>query len=176
MRNRFGPGLVLGILLSIAVAIIGGYVFITSGMMPANADARPGHLETWAAKTSLNVTVKREMPQGPVPVALTDQNLQSGIKLYAQNCAVCHGVASGDPTNIAKGFYQRAPQLGKHGVEDDPEGETYWKITHGIRFTAMPAFSKTLNDQQRWELTLFLKHMDSLPPAPDAAWKTLKAS
>jgi len=93
MRNRFGSGLVLGILLSIAVAIIGGYVFITSGMMPANADARPGHLETWAAKTSLNVTVKREMPQGPGPVALTDQNFQRGIKLYAQNCPCCQGIA-----------------------------------------------------------------------------------
>ncbi len=176
MRSRFIPGILTGIVLCVALLALGGYLFVVNGLMPANADAKPGGLETWAARTSLNVTVRREAPQGPVPVPLTDANLKDGIKLYGQNCAVCHGVANGQRTNIAKGFYQRARQLGKHGVEDDPEGQTYWKITHGIRLTAMPAFSKSLNDAERWKLALFLKHMDSLPPAAERVWKSLKQS
>lgn len=176
MCNRFTLGILSGVVLTLLVAAIGGYIFIVNGLMPANADAKPAGLERWAARKSLNVTIGREMVRTPNPVALTDANLADGIKLYGANCSVCHGNASAKPTNIAKGFYQRAPQLAEDGVEDDPAGKVYWKITHGIRFTAMPAFSKTLNDQQRWELVLFLKHMDKLPRAIDREWHALKSS
>jgi mono/diheme cytochrome c family protein len=73
------------------------------------------------------------------------------------------------------GLYQKPPQLGKHGVEDDPDGVTYWKVDHGIRLTGMPAFGQTLQERQLWQLTLFLKHMDHLSPAADKAWKALKS-
>ncbi len=52
---------------------------------------------------------------------------------------------------------------------------TYWKIDHGIRLTGMPSFSASLTDEQLWQLTLFLKHMDGLPPAPERAWKAVKS-
>jgi hypothetical protein len=55
--------------------------------------------------------------------------------------------------------------LGTDGVEDDPEGWTFWKIKHGIRWTGMPAWKDELSDQQIWTLALFLKHMDKLPTA-----------
>ena len=94
------------------------------------------------------------------------------MRLFAQNCAVCHGSAKGtaSASPIAKGLYQKPPQLATHGVEDDPEGESFWKIKHGIRLTGMPSFGGTLNDTQIWTLALFLKHMDKLPPAAQQAW------
>jgi mono/diheme cytochrome c family protein len=142
-------------------------------MMPANADAKPPGVERWAAHMSLRGALAREAPKGANPVPLTDANLIAGVKLYAQNCAVCHGDASGTPSNVAKGLYQHPPQLAKDGVEDDPEGVTYWKIYHGIRFTGMPSFGHTLTDEQLWQLALFLKHMDGLPPAPQRVWKAV---
>ena len=87
---------------------------------------------------------------------------------------MCHGAAGGSPSNIARGLYQHAPQLAKDGVEDDPEGVTYWKVTHGIRFTGMPSFGATLDEEQRWQVVLFLKHMDGLPPTPERIWKAVK--
>jgi mono/diheme cytochrome c family protein len=59
-------------------------------------------------------------------------------------------------------------------VEDDPEGATYWKIAHGIRWTAMPSWKGSLSDQQMWTLTLFLKRMDKLSPAAEQAWQGVK--
>src|SRR5579863_4813460 len=50
------------------------------------------------------------------------------------------------------------------GVEDDPQGWTFWKIKHGIRWTGMPSWGHELNDQEIWTLALFLKHMDKLSP------------
>lgn len=112
--------------LTLAVATIGAYAAVNSGLIPANADAKPSHLERWAAKTSLHKTLNRE-----------------------------------------------APQLADRGVEDDPPGVTYWKVTHGIRLTGMPAFAKTLTNDRRWKLTLFLDHMDKLPPKADKARHTM---
>jgi thiosulfate dehydrogenase len=165
-------GVFWGIALTIAVALISGYVLVKSGLIPANADAKPGWLETWMAGTSLDATLRRKAPKDQNPVALTDQNLLEGVHLFAQNCAVCHGSAKGDKSAspIAKGLYQKPPQFATDGVEDDPEGDSFWKIKHGIRLTGMPSFGYTLKDQQVWTLALFLKHMDKLPPAVQQAW------
>ena len=167
-------GFIYGVVGTLLVLAAAAYVGVLAGAMPANADAKPSALEQWAAHKSLQATLAREAPQGPNPVALTDDHLIAGIKLYQANCSACHGVANGAPSNIALGMYQKAPQLGKDGVEDDPQGVTFWKVKHGIRLTGMPSFAATLSDQQLWQLALFLKHMDKLPAAPDKVWHDLK--
>jgi mono/diheme cytochrome c family protein len=169
-------GVVLGVAITLAVALIGAYVLVRSGLIPANADAEPGGLETWMAETSLDATLRRDAPLDKNPVALTEQNLLGGVRLFAQNCAVCHGSAQGaaSPSPIAKGLYQKPPQLATDGVEDDAEGVSFWKIKHGIRLTGMPSFGHTLTDQQIWTLALFLKHMDKLPPAVQQIWQQVQ--
>src|SRR5581483_6073861 len=85
-----------GILVTIIVLLVGGYFVLREGLVPANADATPGPLEDWAARTSLHATLRNEAPTTPNPVALTDENLIAGINLYGQNCVICHGTAKGD--------------------------------------------------------------------------------
>lgn len=166
-------GLILGVVLTLVAAAVLGYFGLQQGLMPANADAKPSGLERWAARMSLHATIARDAPKTPNPVPLTDANLVAGVKLYAQNCAVCHGAADGEPSNVARGLYQKPPQLAKDGVEDDPPGVTYWKIDHGIRLTGMPAFGTALGDERVWQITLFLSHMDALPPAVQRVWKSV---
>jgi thiosulfate dehydrogenase len=167
-------GIVLGIVGTIAVLVLAGYIAVVQGLVPANADGPylPG--ERWAAKTSLRATIRREAGKQPNPLPATPANFSAGIKLYATNCAVCHGAASAEESAIAKGLYQGPPQLAKDGVEDDPDGVTYWKIEHGMRFTGMPSFGHSLSQIQIWQLTLLLKHMDALPPAAQREWKAVK--
>jgi len=159
------------------VAGLGAFYFLASqGLIPANADARPPALEKWIARKALHAAIDREAPEGNNPVPLTDANLIAGIKLYAADCAVCHGAADGAASHIAKGLYQKAPQFAKYGVEDDDDGETYWKLYHGIRMTGMPAFRETLTEDQLWKIALFLKNMNALPPAPQKAWDAVPSS
>ena len=169
-------GIITGVALTLFVILIGGYAVVKSGLIPANADAKPGGLELWMARTSLRATLTHNAPKIQNPVALTDQNLINGVHLFAQNCAVCHGCAQGmaSLSPIAKGLYPKPPQFATDGVEDDPEGDSYWKIKHGIRLTGMPSFTYTLNDQQIWTLALFLKHMDKLPPAVNQTWQQVQ--
>ena len=165
-----------GVALTLAVLVLGAVALLYSGFIPANADSEPSALEHWMARTSLEATMQRLAPRGENPVALTEGNLVEGVRLFAQNCAVCHGSAQGDEaaSPIAKGLFQKPPQLATEGVEDDPQGVSFWKIKHGIRLTGMPAFGHTLTDQQIWTLALFLKHMDKLPPPAQQAWKQVR--
>jgi len=143
-------GFLLGVVATILVATACSYAALRTGLIPANADANPGWFETWATGMSLDATLARDAPKGPNPVALTDTNLIVGIDLYGQHCAICHGTANGNAsaTPIAKGEYPSPPQLATDGVEDDPEGYSFWKISHGIRWTGMPSWKGALTDEQ----------------------------
>ena len=169
-------GFLAGVATTIGVGLIGAYLLLQSGWVPANADAKPGGFELWAAGTSLNATLRNQAPDGANPVPLTDANLADGIKLYGQHCAICHGTSAGDASAspVAKGLYPRPPQLATDGVEDDPEGVSYWKIKHGIRLTGMPSWGASLTDQQIWTLAMLLKHMDKLPPNAQRLWTQVK--
>ncbi len=169
-------GFLIGVLATIVAALACGYLVLYTGLIPANADAKPGPLEIWAAQTSLRATLAREAPQGPNPVELTDANLIAGIQLYGERCAICHGTAKGQASAspVAKGLYPQPPQLATEGVEDDPDGVLFWTILHGIRLTGMPSWANALSDQQIWTLTLFLKHMDKLPPAAQQVWQNVR--
>jgi mono/diheme cytochrome c family protein len=169
-------GFIAGVLVIVVAGLAGGYVVVRQGWIPANADATPGSLESMVAGTSLRATLDREAPKQPNPVALTDDNLLAGIDLYGQHCAICHGTAKGDvsASPVAKGLYPPPPQLATDGVEDDPDGMSFWKIKHGIRWTGMPSWKNALSDQQIWTLALFLHHMDKLSPAAQQAWQQVK--
>jgi thiosulfate dehydrogenase len=169
-------GFLFGVLATAIAAVLVGYLALSSGIIPANADGQPLPFETWAASTSLDATLDRQAPKGPNPVALTDANLVAGVELYGQHCALCHGTAKGSASAspVAKGEYPQPPQFATDGVQDDPEGFSFWKVKHGIRLTGMPAWKDTLSDQQIWTLALFLKHMDKLPALPEQAWQKIQ--
>jgi mono/diheme cytochrome c family protein len=169
-------GILLGAVGAAAAGLAAFYLAAAAGLFPANADAKPPFIEKWIAHKALDAAIARQAPKGPNPVPLNDANLIAGIKLYAADCAVCHGAADAKASHIAHGLYQKAPQLAKYGVEDDDEGETYWKLYHGIRMTGMPAFRESLSEEQLWKITLFLKNMDSLPPGPKKAWDAVPSS
>lgn len=107
-------GIVSGVAITIGVSMIGAFALVESGLIPANADAKPGWLETWMASTSLDATLSRVAPKAENPVALNDQNLLEGVHLFAQNCAVCHGSTKGDksPSPNREGSLSKAATVG----------------------------------------------------------------
>ena len=164
-------GFLGGIIFALIVLAGVGYFAVIAGMVPANADSKPSALESWVANTALQAAHERDTKRLSNPLQPSDENLITGVHLYAANCAICHGASDAKPSNPAQGFYVEAPQLAKDGVEDDPEAVSFWTVKHGIRFTAMPSFSSTLQDEEIWKIAMFLKQMDKLPPAVDAEWK-----
>ena len=173
MRN-----FVFGFFVAIIVLVAGGFSLALSGNVPARADVPPSALEKNLAIGSLKRSIDRDATGLASPLKPTDADLIAGVKLYGANCAVCHGAENGKPSLLAQGFYVESPMLAtKDGsVTDDPESLTYFVVTHGIRFTAMPAFSKTLDETQRWQIAAFVKRMDKLSAPVESAWKAVPSA
>ncbi len=168
-------GALIGIVALIGVALGIVVAMVYMGYAPMAADTAPSSIEANIAMKALHAASERQMGDVKDPLAVNDANLAAGLKTYQQNCIICHGAADGKASNIAAGFYVPSPQFAKDGAEDDPEGATYWKIHHGIRFSAMPAFQHSLKETQIWQVAMFLKHMDQLPKPVVVAWKATKS-
>ena len=169
-------GILIGIAATLLAGLAGAYMFISLGLMPANADGKPLALETWAAQKSLHAAIDREAPDGLGPLPADKDNMLAGAALYKANCLVCHGGPDGKPSKISRGLYQRPPLFAHAGVDDDNDGEIYWIIKHGIRLTGMPAFGPTLTEDELWQATLFLKHLPHLHPKAEAVWKAMPSA
>ena len=168
-------GAIVGIVAFVGVVLGVVLAMVYMGYAPMMADSAPSALEANLAMKAVHAISVRQMGQVKSPLPASDPTLMAGLRIYRQNCIMCHGAADGEQSNIAAGFYVPSPQFATDGAEDDPEGATFWKVHHGIRFSAMPAFMHSLSDEQIWQVTMFLKHMDQLPKTVEGAWKATKS-
>lgn len=156
---------VLGLIVGLLLPVVGGYLFITMGKMPVETSSPPLPMEEKIAHMALKARIGKGA-QKSSPIAADEANMTQGARLYAENCAFCHGLPGQQPTKAAKGMFPLPPQLLNKDemVTDDPVGATYWKVSNGIRLTGMPGFGEMLSENQVWQLSQMLKNADKLPP------------
>lgn len=170
MASRLG-WFVLGGFAAAAAIVVGAYLFVALGGVPMETTAPPLPFEKTLAKMAIHVAVadSRGLPD---PLPYNEQNMIAGAHLYKDHCAFCHGIPGGQRSPVAKGEFPPPPQLFEPDemVTDDPEGVSFWKVTHGIRLSGMPGFDDVLTDEQRWQLAMLVAHADKLTPAVTAAF------
>ncbi len=161
---KFIFGVIIGILLVPAAF----YAYCRMGRAPVAVADQPFPFETFFAKLALNAKVDRDAPDHP-PIQATAVNLVAGAQIYARYCSGCHGLPHVDAM-LARRMFPRPPQLFEpgHMVTDDPPGESYWKVNHGIRLSGMPTFDKQLSEEQMWQVALLVKNADHLPAPAQA--------
>lgn len=148
-----------GIIFIIVVIVVAGFIFTWFGFFPLAADGKPGAIETYYAGHVFDRTVDKNAPKIQSPVEPTEDNLTQGMIVYTMNCQMCHG----SPKKAATlGLYPPAPQF-MDDPPDMPVWQNYWIIKHGARYTGMPAWGKTLSDDQIWKVTMFLGSWRNLP-------------
>lgn len=167
MRN-----FVLGIIFTLIVLAVGGLCYSRLGLVDFRADQTPSPAERWFAGGASDAYVEHNAPNVKNPVPATEQNLVAGAQLYMRHCAGCHGTPSSADTPLMHSFNPPVPRFFKH-APDMSDNQNFLVIQHGIRWTAMPAWDKTLSEQQMWEVTTFLGNIPKLPPA---AQKVLQQS
>jgi mono/diheme cytochrome c family protein len=163
MRN-----FVLGVIVTVLVIIVGGWLYASGGFMKITADESPGQLERRLASTAVDAAVERQAPQITSPIPATDSNLIDGMKLYRSNCAGCHGDMDKKVAEFGRSLYPATPQLIVRPIHD-PEWHIFYVVKHGIRWTGMPAWGKTVKDEDLWKVTMFLQRVGNLPPAVQQA-------
>ncbi|HUB52557.1 MAG TPA: cytochrome c [Terracidiphilus sp.] len=169
----------------ILVGILLGFVFFPFALLlyfqygnpPLAVGDQPLFHEEDLTQAPLKYRVPREAPKN-VPIPVSEENLVAGARIYREQCAVCHGL-HGKPASIGSRMYPLAPPLWEHknvedavGVSGDPAGETYWKISNGLRLSGMPAYQGVLSDMEIWQVSLLLANANK--PLPPAALSLLK--
>src|SRR6202161_345508 len=145
MRN-----FILGIVVTILVLLIGGLGLALLGFLPTRANSTPPQIEAHIAMSALDNSVERHAPRIANPVPPTDENLIEGMKIYTMNCAVCHGTLDLKPSPLEHSLYPPPPQLILM-PPDDPEWHIYYSVRTGVRYSGMPAWNKTLTDDELWK-------------------------
>jgi mono/diheme cytochrome c family protein len=164
--SKFWLGLITGII----IIVIVGYCYVRFGFINPRADIPVSSLESRIAMTSLDAAVDRRAAEVKNSVDASDANLLHGMKIYQANCASCHGDAHQIRVMLADALYPRPPQF----LEDAPDmsaNQNFYIIQHGIRFSGMPAWKQSLSEQEMWQVTTFLSHINKLPPHIFEQWK-----
>lgn len=155
--------LLIGVLIGICIPIVGGLAFVKLGGMPVATSGGPLPFERSLARMAIHAAIK-DHEDTPSPIALSEEALVAGAKIYAADCAVCHGRPDQPASAIAKGMFPDPPQLfdAKEMVTDDPVGEVFWKAKNGLRLTGMPGFGANRTDEQLWQVSLLLTKANTI--------------
>jgi mono/diheme cytochrome c family protein len=140
-----------------------------SGLVPHCCGARqtPSSTEAALAHRLRALSWPSDARQRRNPVAASPELLQESARHFADHCASCHGNDGSGNTEIGRNLYPPAPDMRLPATQDLSDGELYYIIHNGVRWTGMPAWGEpgNDNDQDSWKLVLFIRHLRSLTAA-----------
>jgi len=151
-----------GVLLTAIVVAVTGLVYVrTTGL---ESRSTPGAIETVLARTARQIAVPGEVRAMRNPVALTPEVLAEGMSHFADHCAGCHAADGSGQTAMGRGLYPKAPDMRLAGTQDLSDGELFYVIEHGVRFTGMPGWrtGTPAGEESSWQLVHVIRHLPRL--------------
>jgi mono/diheme cytochrome c family protein len=152
------------ILLIGVVAVAGLAAAVLAGILHDGLSARatPTHLEAMMARNARHLSIPANAREARNRMAGTAENLRDARLHFADHCATCHGNDGGGDTLIGRGLYPKPPDLRVNETQKLSDGELFWIIENGVRFTGMPAFATPGAENDSWKLVLFIRHLPQL--------------
>ena len=154
---------------AVALALIAlVFVYAVGSFLRENwaANQPPGPLEGLLARWLRSLGRQGEVDaRNPFPP--TPENLEVGRMLYEKQCVFCHGNEGRGQTPDGIQFYPPVPSLVEQNAEL-ADGQIHFIVTHGIRYTAMPAFEKVLTSEETWKVVLWVRRLSQQPPPQPA--------
>lgn len=149
-------------LLTAGVLAVGGgawsYWFVTHHGFSARE--KPSALEVFLARRARGLATPPGVKDMKNPLAATRLSIAEGRDHFADHCAICHANDGGGKTMINEGLYPPAPDLREPDTQRLSDGELLYIIKEGIRFTGMPGWGGS--DQENGKLVLFIRHLPEL--------------
>jgi mono/diheme cytochrome c family protein len=155
-------GRTLVLLIALVVAALLGFLAASILHNGMSAKATPTALEAMMARHARHMAIPRDARALKNPVAATEENLRDGRLHFADHCAICHGNDGSCDTMLGSGLYPKPPDLRLEETQKLSDGELFWIIENGVRFTGMPAFSSHGAQNDSWKLVLFIRHLPQL--------------
>jgi mono/diheme cytochrome c family protein len=180
--QRWAATIAAAVLIAIVLVTAAGSVALRGGI-----SARPGPSAAEAALARhirhLLVPASARALQNPLP--LTDHVLARARAHFADHCASCHGNDGKGNAQIGRALYPRSPDLTAAATQSLSDGELFYIIENGVRFTGMPGWGAAGRPEESWELVHFIRHlprvkdrelseMEQMNPRSPAEWKELQ--
>ena len=150
--------LVILVLAVAAAAGMGGYV-LSRGF---SARDEPSNAEAFIARRLRRMAIPGRSRELKNPVQANAEVMSGATAHFADHCATCHGNDGRGNTLMGRGLYPKPPDMTEPSTQKLTDGEIYYIIENGIRFTGMPAFGEEPvndNDLESWDLVHFIRHL-----------------
>jgi mono/diheme cytochrome c family protein len=167
-------GLVLvGFVLGFVVMAIGGVAYLRSTGLESQSS--PGAVETRLARMARRWAVPAAGRDRRNPVPSSPEALGEGLAHFADHCASCHANDGSGNTEMGRGLFPKAPDMRGAATQQLTDGELFYVIEHGVRFTGMPAWGTgtPAGEESTWHLVQFIRHLPQLTEAELDAMKQL---
>jgi mono/diheme cytochrome c family protein len=163
-----------GLLVAVAALLgaTGLWYFMRSGV---SAKEQPGRVEEFAARRVRNMAIGRRAAALTNPVKYSGEIVAAGRAHFADHCAVCHANNGSGDTPMGRGMWPKAPDLRLAATQDLSDGDLFWIIENGIRFTGMPGWGTGTKDGEEasWHLVHFIRRLPRLTPPELAEMESL---
>jgi mono/diheme cytochrome c family protein len=144
-----------------ALAVLGG-IAGAGYLMATGLSARPspGALETRVARAARRFAVPRAARNMENPIPASREVIAAGSAHFADHCASCHANDGSGNTEMGQGLFPKAPDMATVSQELT-DGELFYFIEQGIRFTGMPAWGTgtPAGEEASWHLVHFIRHL-----------------
>ena len=139
-----------------------GLVYVkTTGL---TTRGEPGALEAAAAGAARRWAIPDAARNRANPVAPTPEAVADGMAHFADHCASCHANDGSGNTELGRSFFPKAPDMRLPATQQLTDGELFYIIENGIRFTGMPAWGTGTADGESssWSLVHFIRRLPQL--------------
>ena len=154
-----------GVALALAIAGAAALWYVRSTNLSARATPSAG--EAAAARLVRAWAIPADVRDRPNPVAPSDEVLALGRAHFADHCASCHANDGSGNTEMGRNLFPESPDMREAATQQLTDGELFWIIENGIRFTGMPGWSTGTaeGEEATWHLVHFIRHLPQLTQA-----------
>jgi mono/diheme cytochrome c family protein len=153
-------------LLVFLLGLVGGAMLTGVYVVSRGIGSReePSAAENFIGRRLRHFAVPREAQDARNPIATSPEVLAGAMAHFADHCASCHGNDGRGTTAVGRGLYPKPPDMTEDATQQLTDGELYYIIENGVRYTGMPAFGDGtggLANKESWELVAFIRHLPS---------------
>ncbi len=160
-HRKTGRVLIFCLLCLLAGGVVTVWLLVQRGF---SARDQPTAVETFVARRLRHLAVPRRALRARNPVAATPAVLMQARAHFADHCALCHANDGSGQTKIGQNLYPKAPDMRQPDTQSLTDGELFYIIHNGIRFTGMPAWGNGVpeEDVESWKLVHFIRHLPEI--------------
>jgi mono/diheme cytochrome c family protein len=129
-----------------------------------SARAEPSWIEKKLAQHARKIATPADAREMKNPFPETEARQTEAREHFVGHCSMCHGIDGRGQTIMGRNLYPKVPPMTDMGTQQLTDGELFYIISNGVRFTGMPAWGGEDSPESIWGLVAFIRRLPKLTP------------